>query len=167
MPPKKTIAKWSLGALALALLVIQLLPVQRTNPPVEAEVTAPSEVMAVLRRSCYDCHSHETAWPWYSYVAPLSWLVAHDVEEGREKINFSTWGRLSDGKRNHALEEIWEEVEEGEMPLWAYTLAHRGTSLSQQDLALLRDWTAPARRERSGRSGRDGGHDREHEDEGH
>jgi hypothetical protein len=157
----KKIAKWSLGVLVVALLLAQLVPVTRSNPPVEQEVTAPPEALAVLRRACYDCHSHQSEWPWYSYVAPVSWLVAHDVEEARDKLNFSTWNRLDEGKRLHAMEEIWEEVEEGEMPLWAYRLMHGEARLSAADLAALREWTAPARRE----GGHGGGSGHEHGDE--
>lgn len=68
----KTIATWGLASLAGIFLVIQLVPIDRTNPPVETEVPASPEVRAVLRQSCYDCHSNETVWPWYSRIAPVS-----------------------------------------------------------------------------------------------
>jgi hypothetical protein len=74
--------------LALGIL-IQLIPIRRDNPPATGSVAAPPEVMSILRRSCYDCHSNETIWPWYSRVAPVSWLVARDVHEGRRHVNFS------------------------------------------------------------------------------
>ena len=74
------------------LVAIQLVPVARTNPRVEASVEAPPEVTAILRRACFDCHSNETAWPPQAYLAPVSWLVAHDVKDGREVLFFSRWG---------------------------------------------------------------------------
>ena len=80
-------------------------PVDRENPPVTGDIGAPSEVDAILRTSCYDCHSNETVWPWYSYLAPASWLVAEDVEHGREHLNFSEWTSYESGKRIHKLEE--------------------------------------------------------------
>ncbi len=87
------IAKWAIAVLIIALVAIQLVPVDRTNPPVETEVPATVEVRSILRRACYDCHSNETVWPWYSRIAPISWLVARDVREGREKVNLSTWNQ--------------------------------------------------------------------------
>src|SRR5450759_484008 len=79
------------GAVVVALGAIQLIPVDRTNPPVQKEMPAPPDVQAILRRSCYDCHSNETVWLWYSKVAPISWLVSRDVRQGRRELNFSDW----------------------------------------------------------------------------
>ena len=87
--------------LVALLVLIQLIPVDTENPVVTAEVDAPTEVLEVLRRACYDCHSNETAWPWYTHVAPVNFLVAHDVEEGREHLNFSEWDRYDAEKRAH------------------------------------------------------------------
>ena len=129
---------------AVLLVLIQLVPVDRENPPVETELDAPAEVLSLLRRSCYDCHSHETEWPWYSYVAPASWLVAKDVDEGREYLNFSTWNAYDAEKRRHLIEEIWEEVEAGEMPLWFYLPLHPSARLDEADLELLEGWTRAA-----------------------
>jgi hypothetical protein len=130
---------------ALVMLAVQLVPVPRTNPPVEEEVPAPPEVRAVLERSCYDCHSHETRWPWYAWVAPASWLLAYDVSEAREHMNFSTWDRYDAEKRRKLLGEAWEEVEEGHMPLRAYLWLHPDAELDDADRALLRAWSESAR----------------------
>lgn len=141
--PREMLKKWlKLGGLALVVLLVlaQFVPVERTNPPVGDEIEAPPEVMAVLQRSCYDCHSNETVWPAYSRVAPISWLVVHDVNEGRSGVNYSEWGALSEEDKLHLLEETWEEVEEGKMPLKKYTLLHQDARLSESDLATLRDW---------------------------
>ena len=128
------------AGIAAAFAAIQIVPVARENPPVEEDVAAPSEVASILRRSCYDCHSHETRWPWYSRVAPVSWLVAGDVRDGRRHLNFSRWNRLDDGKRAHALEEIGEVVVKGEMPLRAYLVTHPGAKLTPADVEVLRSW---------------------------
>jgi hypothetical protein len=132
--------RWLVGGLVVVLLALQAVPVDRSNPPVEQTVDAPPEVLAVLRRSCFDCHSHETRWPWYSRVAPASWLVAHDVAEARDHLNFSTWNRYSPRDRADFVEEAWEEVSQGEMPLWYYLPAHPSARLSEADRALIRGW---------------------------
>ena len=140
-----SVKKKILLSLLALLVVIQFKTIERTNPPVEAELTASPAVMELLRRSCYDCHSNESVWPWYSFVAPASWLVEHDVEEAREHMNFSEWQTWSVEKQDHKREECWEEVEEGEMPLWFYTPLHWEASLSEDDLAVLKAWaTAPS-----------------------
>ncbi len=137
----KRIAKWATAVLIIALVAIQLVPVDRTNPPVETEVPATAEVRSVLRRACYDCHSNETVWPWYSRVAPVSWLVASDVHEGREELNFSTWNRYTAKQQAKKMKESWDEVAEGEMPPWIYLPAHPNARLSADDRAALRTWS--------------------------
>jgi hypothetical protein len=136
----KRILVYVLGALALVFVAIQIVPVERTNPPVQTEVSAPPEVMRVLEKSCYDCHSHETVWPWYSRVAPVAWWVAHDVAEGREHLNFSTWNVYDERERAHNLEEIVEEVEAGKMPLPKYLRQHPDARVTPEELAILREW---------------------------
>jgi hypothetical protein len=126
--------------LLVAFGVIQFIPIDRSNPPVEAEIPAPLEVKTVLRSACYDCHSNETTWPWYSYVAPISWLVAHDVHEGRNELNFSTWNRYSTKQQVEKLKETLEEIEEGEMPPWFYMAVHRDIELSGRDREVLKTW---------------------------
>ncbi len=122
-------------------LAIQLVPVPRDNPPVESEVPATEAVRSILRRSCYDCHSNESRWPWYAYLAPISWWVAYDVHEAREHMNFSTWARYDAKEQAKHLEEAWEEVEEGEMPLFYYLWLHPDHKLSASDRTALRDWS--------------------------
>ena len=133
------------GALVVVLIAIQFVPVDRSNPPVAADFDGPTDVATVLRASCYDCHSHETTWPWYSRVAPVSWLVAHDVEEARDHLNFSLWGSYDPKRQERLAEEIWEEVNDGEMPLPAYLLAHSDARLTDADKATIRDWSMEAR----------------------
>ncbi|MDC0585078.1 heme-binding domain-containing protein [Planctomycetota bacterium] len=136
----KRILRWLVGVLALGAILIQFVPVDRTNPPVTSEIQVSVEVGAVLKRACYDCHSNETEWPWYSRVAPISWLIAHDVREGRKALNFSTWGELGSDSRVEMLAESWEEVEEDEMPPWFYIAPHQDARLTTKDKAVLRVW---------------------------
>ncbi|HRP64129.1 MAG TPA: heme-binding domain-containing protein [Phycisphaerales bacterium] len=136
---KKLIIRVLLVA-AVLFIAIQFVPVDRSNPPVTGTVDAPVPVMHVLRTSCFDCHSNETHWPWYSYVAPVSWLVARDVREGREELNFSHWDRYDPQKRAKIAEESYEEVAEGKMPMWIYTAIHRDARVTDEELALLREW---------------------------
>jgi Haem-binding domain len=141
---------------AAVVLAAQLVPVPRTNPPVESRMPAPPEVQAILDRSCADCHSHETRWPWYAYVAPVSWLVAYDTHEAREHLNLSTFGSYSAKRQRNKTKEIWEEVEEGEMPLWFYVLAHPEAKLSEADRETLRLFSEARASELEG-GGRPGG----------
>jgi len=129
------------GAIALVVLLVlaQLVRVDRTNPPVMSDVPAPPEVKAELRRACYDCHSNETAWPWYSQVAPISWLLAYDVGEGREELNFSTWQQYDENRRQKKLKET---VNEGEMPPRYYVLLHPDARLPDRDRQTLAAWAA-------------------------
>ncbi|MGE5189752.1 MAG: heme-binding domain-containing protein [Gemmatimonadota bacterium] len=141
---EKTVRRALPVILVVALAASQLVPVTRTNPPVEGEIRAPAPVRAVLRRACYDCHSRETVWPWYSRIAPASWLVAHDVSEGRAKLDFSAWDRLDAGHRAKAIRKIQKEIADGEMPPWYYGIVHRAAALSADDRAKLREWAAGA-----------------------
>jgi hypothetical protein len=125
----------------IALIVIQFIPVKRTNPGSISEIDAPADVKAIFRNSCFDCHSNETIWPWYSYVAPASWLLVSDVNEGRENLNFSNWGNLDRSKQTKLREAIWEEIREERMPLWQYRILHPGSKLSQDQKNLIRNWS--------------------------
>jgi hypothetical protein len=130
----------ALAAVGL-LVAIQLVPLPRTNPPVEGALTAPPDVQAILDRACMDCHSHATKWPWYAYVAPVSWLVVYDTHEGREHLNLSRWSHYSAEEQGEKAEEMWEEVEEGEMPLAPYVWLHPEAKLSNADRVTLRAWS--------------------------
>jgi hypothetical protein len=135
----------SYGLLALIIVGagIQFIQPKRTNPPVNPQrtfdaIVKPSpDISAILHRSCYDCHSNSTRWPWYSHVAPVSWLVADDVKDGRQHMNFSEWGQLSKEEAQAKLKDIGNEVRDGEMPLWIYSLMHKEARLSQANKASL------------------------------
>ena len=136
----------ALGALAV-LLLIQLVPYgwRHPNPPVTQDAPWPdAESAAIARESCYACHSNETDWPAYSYVAPFSWLVRRDVESGRDELNFSTWDR-DDGEADDAIETIVD----GSMPPDRYTMIHRGARLTAEEAQRLIDALTALDRQRS------------------
>ena len=136
----------AVGLVVLALVgfgLLQLVPYGRnhTNPAVSAEPQWDSpQTRALAVRACFDCHSNETVWPWYSNIAPVSWLVQRDVDEGRSKLNFSEWDRPQRGKR-----EVAEAVSEGEMPLWFYVALHPTAKLSEAETQQLVDGLAASR----------------------
>ncbi|HEX7670176.1 MAG TPA: heme-binding domain-containing protein [Polyangiaceae bacterium] len=137
----KLVAK-GLMVLVGALCVAQLVSVDRTNPPVQGEISAPPDVKTVLRRACYDCHSNETKWPWYSRVAPMSWLVHRDVVGGRKHVNFSEWAALPPEKKKKKQKKAGEEVSGGDMPLWFYLPLHPDARLSDADKQVIARWVA-------------------------
>ena len=123
-------------------VLIQFIPVNRTNPSSDSgfELEASARVMTILKSSCFDCHSNKTTWPIYSYVAPISWLITKDVEEGRNELNFSEWGTYSSEKQLKKRAEIWEEVLEEKMPLKIYLILHKDAKLNADQMKLLREW---------------------------
>jgi hypothetical protein len=133
-------------------LAIQLVPVDRTNPPFDAAVSlersapVPARVKAILDRSCKDCHSNETRWPGYGYVAPMSWLLVRDVNEGRDHLNFSEWGAIHAGSQRDSLIEMCRQVRRGNMPLKTYTWIHSSAKLTTDDVKTLCEWTVEMRR---------------------
>jgi len=137
---KRWIVRIAIG-LAVLFVAIQFVPSGRTNPAVTKPLDAPADVMAILRRSCFDCHSNETQWPWYAYVAPTSWLVVHDTDEGRAELNFSHWGDMTPKARSSKASEVVEEIEGGEMPLEEYLWMHSDAKISESDLEVLRRWS--------------------------
>lgn len=135
-----------LQVLLVILIVIQFFRIDKTNPPVKAEmdfinITKPSpEVAQILKTSCYDCHSHESVYPWYTNVTPVSWWIKSHINDARRHLNFSEWGSYSSKKADHKLEECVEMTEEGEMPLASYTLIHSNATLSKQQQQALVTW---------------------------
>lgn len=132
----------------LALVVMQVLPVDRSNPPEEAPLAIADPVVAdIVDRACADCHTHNTTWPWYAKVAPASWWIVDHVEEGREHLNLSTWGRETAGEQDHKLEELVEYVEDREMPLRSYMLGHPEARITDQEREALVAWAEGLRRQ--------------------
>ncbi|MEO8230747.1 MAG: heme-binding domain-containing protein [Ignavibacteriota bacterium] len=125
--------------IVVVLIGIQFIPVERTNPPVPSEIDAPANIKAIFKKACYDCHSNETNWTWYTKVAPVSFLTVKDVEDGRKHLNFSEWGNYTN-KTKKVMDEIWEEVREEQMPPWQYRVLHSESKLSQEEKDAIRSW---------------------------
>lgn len=118
---------------------VQFIRPAATNPVAGAPLAiADPRVESILRRSCFDCHSNETRWPWYSHVAPVSWRVTDHVNHGRKHLNFSDWSAADSAER---IEEICKETKEREMPLRDYLLLHRDARLSREDIEVLCGWS--------------------------
>jgi hypothetical protein len=127
-----------IGVAVLLALLIQVIPYghNHTNPPVIQEPNWNSpQTREIAKRACFDCHSNETVWPWYSNIAPISWLVTHDVEGGREHLNFSEWNRSNQA----SPAEIQRQVESRKMPPTTYLLEHPEARLTDQEVQLLID----------------------------
>ena len=134
-------------SILFVLVVIQIFQPARTNPTIDpkreihANLTVDSAVASVFQRSCNDCHSHRTVWPWYSHVTPVSWLLVSDVNQGRKVLNFSDWAGYRPEEQQKQLSQICKEVSEGEMPGLSYTLMHRHAKLSTDDVTTICGWT--------------------------
>jgi Haem-binding domain len=147
--------KWSVVVMAVILAAAQLVRPARTNPPVEeaqtvqAHLKMPSEVAAIFKRACYDCHSNETRWPWYSNVAPASWFLTDHVDHGRKHLNFSEWAQperhAADKNPAAQLDAIRKEVTGRGMPLGTYLILHPDARLSDQDIKAICDWAESER----------------------
>jgi Haem-binding domain len=133
--------------LVVAFLGIQVVRPARTNPPVDesqtifARTQMTPQVASILDRSCRDCHTNKTVWPWYTNVAPVSWWLSNHVNDGRRILNFSEWGKLPSDRQDRKLRQICDEVQDGVMPLSSYTPMHPQARLSDQDKKTLCDWT--------------------------
>ena len=131
----KKVLKYS-SLLVVLLVVIQFFPIGKdhTNPPVVAEPRWDSpKTKELFDRACADCHSHNTKWPWYSNVAPVSWVIEGHVEEGREHFNVSAWGV----QKHNEGDEAAEEVEKGKMPVFGYTFTHPEARFTKEETDLL------------------------------
>jgi len=103
------------------------------------------EVSAILDRSCRDCHSHKTVWPWYSNFSPVAWLVTDDVNQGRQNLNLSEWSKYDKDRQGKKLQKMCDEVTDGAMPLSIYTPLHRGSKLTPDQVKTLCAWTEAER----------------------
>jgi hypothetical protein len=133
-------AKIATVVVAAALLFAQLLRIEKTNPPLHADIPADTAIKPLLQKACYNCHSNETVWPWYSNVAPASWLVASDVKEARERLNFSEWGSYGRNVQAQKLLNIADEMKSGDMPPWYYSLMHPESRLGESERDQIRNW---------------------------
>ncbi|MEK6337441.1 MAG: heme-binding domain-containing protein [Acidobacteriota bacterium] len=146
------ILKWIAIVLVVMFIGIQFVRPARTNPQVDeaqtifARTQMTPEVSAILDRSCRDCHSNKTVWPWYTNVAPISWWLSNHVNDGRKDMNFSEWGQLAHDRQDRKLRQICDEVSDNIMPLSSYLPMHPQARLSEQDKKTLCDWTDAERK---------------------
>lgn len=133
-----------------AFVVLQFFRIDRANPPIvpgdtlEAAVPVPPDIALILGRSCNDCHSNATLYPWYANVQPMAWFMRGHIDQGRQHLNFSVFNTYSATKKEKKLEEICENVESGEMPLPSYLWIHRDAVLKDTEARALCDWTKQA-----------------------
>jgi hypothetical protein len=153
----KVLVRWGLVGTVILFLGIQVIPYGRnhTNPSTRVEPAWDSPKTRELAvRACYDCHSNQTVWPWYSHVAPFSWFIQGDVDEGREKLNYSEWNRPQEHARQSA-----KMVREGTMPQWYYAAIHPQANLSSNETqALIRGLVATFGEEENEEHGKEKDH---------
>jgi hypothetical protein len=143
----KKILKIAAIVMVLGFIAIQFIRPDFTNPPVnqaetlEAAVQVPENVRAILNRSCADCHSHETKYPWYSKIQPSAWFLKDHIDEGRREVNFSVWKTYEPRRQRRKLSEICEQVQQRSMPLPSYLWIHRDAQMSDEEIKTLCDWT--------------------------
>ncbi|PWN66949.1 cytochrome C [Chryseobacterium phosphatilyticum] len=139
MKTAKKIFFWTLVTFAL----IQFVPIDRVNQPVDSKVNfveakaAPEKVRTLLKNACYDCHSNETVYPKYAYIAPISWSVKSHVNDGRQRLNFSIWGTYNKELKENMLDRSIEALKHKTMPLPGYIVYHQEANLSQAERTLL------------------------------
>ncbi len=137
--------------LLVFLVVAQFVPIKRDNPQLDqshsiyAKEKVPEQVKSVFEGSCANCHSDLTVWPWYSYVAPVSWMIASDVHDARKKMNFSVWADYPSNKREEKLENICEQLTNGDMPDFKYLLVHRNARVTPAERDAVCKWTEDSR----------------------
>ena len=143
----RKILKWAVIVVTVAFVCAQFYRPAMTNATVdpsrtvEARLHVTPEVKAILARSCNDCHSNQTRFPWYSYVAPVSWTLASHIREGRDHLNFSDWASYDEEDQDRLLHNICSITRRGVMPLHNYLFIHRDAKLTDSDVKTLCDWT--------------------------
>lgn len=149
----KKILKVLVLIVAIGLIVIQFFRIDKANPPIiesetiESAISVPPDVTLILGRSCNDCHSHKSVYPWYSNVQPVAWWLKDHINHGRSHLNFSVFNTYTAKKKAHKLEEVCDEVKAGRMPLPSYLWGHREAVLSESDKNTLCDWANAERAE--------------------
>ena len=127
-------------------LVLQFFQIDKTNPSYDTAQDfmnisqPPADIAEMLKVTCYDCHSYETKYPWYTNIVPISWWIKNHIDHGRKHLNFSEWASYPADKAAHKLEECYEEVEEAHMPLASYTWMHGSAKLSDEQREGLARW---------------------------
>lgn len=147
---KKLIKRIGL-VLLVALVIAQFFGPEKNNGDIAsvetfiADTNPPEDVHAILKSACFDCHSDHTRYPWYNNITPVNYWLAEHVKDGKKHFNVSKWNDYSDKKKDHKLEELAEEVEEGHMPLPSYTWTHNDAKLSKEQIEAVESWVRTAR----------------------
>lgn len=148
--------KFFLIALVIVIAIVIILqfikpelknPSEDNNKFIASHIQVPDNVMNQLEKSCFDCHSNRTKWPWYSKISPVVYLINSDVEEGREHLNFSEWGNYSISEMKEKLEDINKEIMDDEMPLWIYLPLHPEAKLTDESKKMIYEWTIKSKQE--------------------
>jgi hypothetical protein len=132
--------------LGAVLIIIQFFQIDKNQPPVDPNLDFISlekpqmEVENLLRSACYDCHSYESEYPWYTNIQPVAWMIDHHIDHSQEYLNFSEWGNYSLSRADHKAEEVIEYTENGEMPLWSYRLMHKEAQLTDDQRQVIMDY---------------------------
>jgi hypothetical protein len=144
---QKTMIKKIIFFLVIVFVAIQFYPrnnnnVSKTKSEYALSIseTTSDSVLQIFKTSCYDCHSNNSVYPWYTNIQPFSWWINHHIYEGKEELNFDAWGTYTLQKKKHVLHEIEEQIEEGEMPLESYTWIHKNAVLTELQKKLIYDW---------------------------
>jgi hypothetical protein len=151
MKKVKTVLKVLAVLLVFALVVIQFFGIDKSSPAtvqadtIGAAVTVPANVNAILEKSCNDCHTNSTVYPWYANVQPFGWFLKNHIDDGRRHLNLSQFGTYASNRKVKKLEEMCEQVQKREMPLPSYLWIHRDSVLSDADIQTLCSWTEEAK----------------------
>jgi hypothetical protein len=158
-PRLKKLLKFGVPAVVVGFVVLQIFPAKvigiptqdiGTNPTTRFPFDGPPEVDAIMRKACFDCHTNETRWPAYTRIAPGSWLMARDIHNGRNHLNFSEWADKDDDERQDDRENCWEQVQSGEMPPWFYIVPfHPDAKLSDSEKAILKGYFLKNKKEKA------------------
>ena len=133
-------------AILLSLIIMQFFQIEKTNPDSNLEQDflrindAPQEISKLFKDACYDCHSHETRYPWYTSVAPISFWIKSHINGGRQQLNYSIWSKYPEDKKSHKIEETIEMIEEKSMPLTSYIIGHPEARISESERAKMVQW---------------------------
>ncbi len=144
----KKILKIAAIVLVVGFVLAQFIRPSFSNPPIvpgetlEESTTVPADVQMIIGRSCGDCHSNKTVYPWYSKVTPFNWFLANHIEDARKEMNFSVWNTYAPKRKLKKLEDIREQLEAKEMPLPSYLWIHRDAVLSEEQSGLVLEWAA-------------------------
>ncbi len=142
----KKVLKFVLWIILVIFISIQFVPINRENPVGDENADllivtqAPEEVRELMKNACYDCHSNETVWPWYSYVAPVSFIIAEHVKEGREHLNFSDWVSKDTAEYLSVLKHMKKEIDKNAMPLAGYVKLHSNAKMTDDRKELILNW---------------------------